>query len=196
MSNWQETVLKPRELIRLEDFAETNTDIEASLIKQAEISFKAGKIQGATEERARMNRWFANSLANKEICQLSEPQDVCGECGGTGKGKQTPENTSVEILCSVCGGSGRKYVSGDVIPCPVCHGKKPKYNTGYNEDCINIQRNWTTDIPGVYCGQGDDTLHHSCILSRLTKENLPPNYDPDQFVCPANCVGYKTVKEK
>ena len=38
----KDTVMKPQELIRREDIAETNTDIEASLHRQAEISFPAG----------------------------------------------------------------------------------------------------------------------------------------------------------
>ncbi len=44
MSKWEDTVMKPQELIRLPDdeFRETNTDIEKSLEAQAEISFKAG----------------------------------------------------------------------------------------------------------------------------------------------------------
>ena len=38
----KDTVLEPKDLIRLEYSCETDTDIEASLQKQAEISFKAG----------------------------------------------------------------------------------------------------------------------------------------------------------
>lgn len=52
-------ILKPKDLVRLDVFYETDTDIEASLVKQAQISFSAGAKAGKME----VVRWVNENLA-------------------------------------------------------------------------------------------------------------------------------------
>lgn len=71
-----------------------------------------------------------------------------------------------------------------------------KYNTIYRDECINLEKNQITDISGVYLGQGDYRTYYKCKVNNFTKDNLPPNYAPNQWLCPFDCQLFQPSPEQ
>lgn len=83
---WEETVLEPEDLVRLDVLYETNTDIPASLIKQADITraiaYAKGQDEGYAQRKAEelpyyneeLDRGYA--LAVKQCWEVVIPREV------------------------------------------------------------------------------------------------------------------------
>ena len=63
------------------------------------------------------------------------------------------------------------------------------------EDCMQYKDNVYPEF-GEYCGQGDLRREISCVLGKMSSENLPSNWSSRAKRCPENCDSYKPQSKK